>query len=181
MVGIQGKWEILSEDSNSPRYSRWSLWNAKCIKCGHVETLTTMEVRHQRGCRFCSLGIFQEFPQFVLYKRVINKFWACVKTTNKKRGMGLYISKEEALRVLVKQNNLCAISGMPIWFASSYEKDKRGTSASLDRIDSNKPYLLENVQWVDKRINWMKIDFSQDEFIELCIKIHKYQLEKFNV
>ena len=39
---------------------------------------------------------------------------------------------------------------------------------SLDRIDNNKGYIEENVQWVHKDINMMKRIYSQDYFIYMC-------------
>ena len=44
-------------------------------------------------------------------------------------------------------------------------------TASLDRIDSNKGYTKDNVQFVHKDINWMKQDFEQNKFIEYCKKV----------
>ena len=47
------------------------------------------------------------------------------------------------------------------------------TTASLDRIDSTKGYVENNVQWTLKKINIMKNVFSQKEFIYLCNKVSK--------
>lgn len=41
-------------------------------------------------------------------------------------------------------------------------------TASLDRIDSSKPYIIDNIQWVHKDINFMKRTYSHDYFIKLC-------------
>ena len=41
-------------------------------------------------------------------------------------------------------------------------------TASLDRIDSSKGYVKDNVQWVHKDINRMKWNFPQDKFVKLC-------------
>jgi hypothetical protein len=46
-------------------------------------------------------------------------------------------------------------------------------TASLDRIDSSKGYVEGNVQWVHKRINIMKNDLSDSEFIEWCRVVSK--------
>lgn len=42
---------------------------------------------------------------------------------------------------------------------------------SLDRIDSSKGYVKNNVWWVKKDINKMKLDFPLNSFIELCEKV----------
>lgn len=41
-------------------------------------------------------------------------------------------------------------------------------TASLDRINSSIGYTIDNVQWVHKKINMMKMDLSQEEFINYC-------------
>lgn len=45
---------------------------------------------------------------------------------------------------------------------------------SLDRIDNNKGYEEDNVQFLHKNINYMKWTHNQDDFIELCRKVIKY-------
>jgi len=47
--------------------------------------------------------------------------------------------------------------------------------ASLDRIDNNKGYIEGNVQWVIKKINYMKNTLSEKNFINLCNKISEKQ------
>lgn len=77
----------------------------------------------------------------------------------------------------IKQNGLCALSGFPIQFT---EKRKMSNinwdfmTASLDRIDSSKPYSVENIQWVHKHVNKMKNNFDQTYFIDLCKNIYLY-------
>ncbi len=39
---------------------------------------------------------------------------------------------------------------------------------SIDRIDSNKGYYIDNIQLVYPKINMMKFTYSQDEFIDMC-------------
>ena len=53
---------------------------------------------------------------------------------------------------------------------SKSSKDKTAT-ASLDRIDSTKGYIDGNIQWVHKRINTMKMDMSQKDFIDFCKQV----------
>lgn len=55
---------------------------------------------------------------------------------------------------------------------------KKNRTASLDRIDSSKGYLENNVQWVHKDINWMKQDYSHEEFLQYCKLI--YENKKLN-
>ncbi|RLD70194.1 MAG: hypothetical protein DRI98_08575 [Bacteroidetes bacterium] len=40
--------------------------------------------------------------------------------------------------------------------------------ASIDRIDSNKGYVSDNVQWTCWAVNRAKGDLTNDDFIKLC-------------
>jgi hypothetical protein len=48
----------------------------------------------------------------------------------------------------------------------------------LDRIDSEKGYTLENIQWVHKTINQMKMNMKENDFIQFCIAVAKNKGEK---
>lgn len=75
----------------------------------------------------------------------------------------------------IKQNKLCSLSGVKINFAYIRNKKcKAGGTASLDRIDSSKGYIEGNLQWIHKDLQSMKMDKSQESFLEWCGKIAKY-------
>lgn len=86
------------------------------------------------------------------------------------RGIEFNLTPQYLEELLVKQNFKCALSGLPLNIALSFKtkEDYKKHTISLDRIDSSKPYEEGNVQWVDKRINIMKCNFSQEEFINYC-------------
>jgi Na+/citrate or Na+/malate symporter len=90
----------------------------------------------------------------------------------KKRNISFNITMQEAWDKFLQQNRLCALSGLPLRFGK--RKDDYSGNASLDRIDSSFGYETNNIQWVDKRINTMKMGLSQPEFLFLCSIIHKH-------
>ena len=49
---------------------------------------------------------------------------------------------------------------MPISFSDN--------TASLDRIDSSKPYIKGNMQWLHKDVNIMKNAYNINYFINMC-------------
>jgi hypothetical protein len=65
-----------------------------------------------------------------------------------------------------KQNGLCAYSGEPL----TYEANLPNT-VSVDRIDSSKDYLRDNVHLVSAAVNRMKIDLPEEVFLSYCEKI----------
>ena len=74
-----------------------------------------------------------------------------------------------------KQNWKCAFTGVDLQF------ERGGTnwggkwcnpfSCTIDRIDSSKGYVKGNIQLVIWKINCIKKDLSDDEFIDLCKKV----------
>jgi len=90
------------------------------------------------------------------------------------RNISFSITKEDVNKKYKSQNGLCALSNLPITLAADYRTYiKRKATASIDRIDSNYGYTVDNIQWVHKDINFMKQSLSQDKFIEYCVLIAK--------
>lgn len=70
--------------------------------------------------------------------------------------------------------DLCPLSGKPL----IYHRGKRdsGANASLDRIDSNKGYVKGNLRWVDKHVNKMRLNWTDEEFLSLVAEIASHSL-----
>jgi hypothetical protein len=92
-----------------------------------------------------------------------------------RRSKELTLTIEQAWDLFLQQNRKCALSGLELSFPIK-STDKSWT-ASLDRIDSSKGYVLENVQWVHKDVNIMKNKFDQGYFINLCKLIHERSIQ----
>lgn len=89
---------------------------------------------------------------------------------NNRFRLNVTLTIREAWELFLKQDRKCALSGLPLQISN------KGT-ASIDRIDSSRGYELGNVQWVHKHINFMKRDFQQDYFLEMCSKITNYKMK----
>jgi hypothetical protein len=94
-----------------------------------------------------------------------------IKHTAELKNIKMSVNKKYLWKLFLKQNRKCSLSGLDIGFGSSRNED---TTASLDRIDSNKGYIKGNVWWVHKNINIMKNDFSVEKFKELCKMVISY-------
>lgn len=76
--------------------------------------------------------------------------------------------------IFIKQNRKCPYSGIELKFAEIVNNEGiKEQTASLDRIDSSKGYIIGNLQWVHKDVNKMKQNFSDEYFKTMCIKIGK--------
>ncbi len=84
------------------------------------------------------------------------------KSRAKKIDMDFDITLEYLEFILKEQNNKCAYTGLP------FEKDNEMRSLSLDRIDSSKGYIQGNIQLVLSCINYMKQEYSEKDFLEMC-------------
>lgn len=111
------------------------------------------------------------------YKEISSTAWTRIKGCAKERNIRFHISKKYAWNLFLKQNRKCALSGIAIKFAKHF-KDKDQT-ASLDRIDSSKGYIKDNVQWTHKDINQMKMEFDESKFEKYVKEI--YEFKKLNL
>lgn len=96
-----------------------------------------------------------------------NQFKAGAET----RGLDWTLTIDDVADVYDKQNGLCALTDESIAFPEVGHPQK--AIASIDRIDSAKGYVKENIQLVTRQVNMMKQSYSQESFIETCIKVAK--------
>lgn len=68
-----------------------------------------------------------------------------------------------------KQNHRCAVTGKELTF----HRDHDGANASIDRIDSTKPYAAGNVRLVCSAVNMMKHRMTDEQLGQWCIDIAK--------
>jgi hypothetical protein len=103
--------------------------------------------------------------------------WSKIRKSAEARNLEFSISIEEAWKLFLAQDRQCALTGLPLvmpdWMASRYP-GSRFKVASLDRIDNSKGYVTGNIQWVAVEINLMKLENSQEGFIELCQLVVNY-------
>jgi hypothetical protein len=93
------------------------------------------------------------------------KWWEILLERARKRNIEVTVTSEYLLSLMEKQNDICALSGLPI---------EIGDDASVDRRDSSVGYDPGNVQWVNKHVNMMKNSLPQESFIRFCIGVSKY-------
>ena len=99
-------------------------------------------------------------------------FFCDIQTSAKSRNLEFNITIKDINRLLIQQNFKCAVSGLPIKIAR--RRAKKETTASLDRIDSSKGYIISNIQFVHKHINIMKNNHTMKYFLILCKTITEF-------
>ena len=114
------------------------------------------------------------------YEKISGTFWFSIKESARKRNISFEITIQQAWDIYLKQNGICALSGLNIEFSPNIRTQRALNTASLDRIDSNKDYTINNVQWVHKDVNNMKQYFNEDYFIKICSAICNYKNKENN-
>lgn len=151
--------------------------------CDHCNKKFTTGYRRRNAKKFCSVacrneGLFEarssrdEYSAFRIFTHVKRKE---SKNPHKTEGFDLDVEFLYDLYHNVQEGK-CAITGLDMILFPTSEVVKRKKSpynASLDRIDSAKPYCKENVQFVCLGINYAKNTFSQDEIIEFVSDIQE--------
>lgn len=156
-----------------------TLWRCRC-DCGTEQLVGLNNLRAGQSTCCWQCGVtkrsgkassrwsgFQELP---------GQFWAKIKQSAKRRNIPFSLTIEEAWDKFVGQERRCAVSGVEIQFAPDTQTRHSLQTASLDRIDSNRGYTLDNVQWVHKVVNFMKHSLDQDELLLWCQRIVENQL-----
>jgi hypothetical protein len=87
----------------------------------------------------------------------------------KERGIPFNLTIQEALNQFKSQNGRCALSGIIITLTGYTLNGVRSRcTASLDRVENNRGYSANNIQWLHKDINVMKNVHEQNYFVALC-------------
>lgn len=101
------------------------------------------------------------------------KYWSSLVKSAKKRNLELKLTMQEAWDLFLKQKGRCFYTGIKInhikYLKRVNKKDvySLGT-ASIDRKNSSLGYTKDNVQWVHKDVNLMKMHLKEKYFIKLC-------------
>lgn len=178
---VGSKFQNLTILSEPKRYKGNSYYKVKC-DCGHIYyTGHPTLVRKSKGttlpyCNACFSSDKKKPKRNTMVSDNISKsLYGKLVYNAKIRGIDFKLSPEYLEDLWVKQNGKCALSNLDITLdvRSIDVKYTKGT-ASLDRIDSTIGYIEGNVQWVHKYINYMKCDFTQNEFIDFCIAVANF-------
>lgn len=157
--------------------SRVSKWLCVC-ECGKEKVVRgrPLVIGEIKSCG-CSRHIIASNPDriahnFKGYKEIGGSLWTRIKSGADSRNFEFDITIEQAWNLFEKQNRICALSGVEIVL----DRRDKNTTASLDRIDSSKGYVLDNIQWIHKEVNMMKNNYDEKYFIEICKAIYKRSL-----
>lgn len=167
-----GEWHVIAESGRDNNKRMRVI--AKC-SCGseNVVDANSLLCGTSSSCRSCGNGFGKKHHNWKGYEEISGSTWQQIVCSAKKRKLEFNIEITYIWELFLKQERKCNLSGLPIDFKPIDFKTNKIT-ASLDRIDSKFGYIVGNVQWVHKNINFMKQDFAEEEFLWFCEKIVEY-------
>jgi hypothetical protein len=168
-----GKLTVVEVTNNGKHGGKY--WLCKC-DCGKYKKVRSSELQAKTirscGCLRKENGSWNNKN----YQDISGSYWRSLKSGAISRKIPFEINIKDIWKLFQQQDGLCALSGIKLTHKKYCYKENgkdiwdNGT-ASLDRIDSNKGYVKNNIQWVHRTINYMKRNLSEDEFINLCKKV----------
>lgn len=107
------------------------------------------------------------------FGEISGKYWSSLIKNAKKRNIAITTTIEEAWEIFLKQKKRCFYTGLKITHKKYLKRINNkeiyslGT-ASLDRKNSDLGYTKDNIQWVHKDVNYMKMNLKEKYFVKLC-------------
>ena len=144
--------------------------------CGNILKVigNSLETGNTSSCGCTSRKIGKEHGLWTGYEEISSSYYSRMKTGAKTRGVDFNVTMEQIWQRFIEQERRCALSGVKIMFAPT-NKTRHLQTASLDRIDSNLGYQIDNIQWLHKDLNIMKWKISNQDFIDWCIEVANHQ------
>ena len=165
--------------------NRGQMWLCKC-ECGKLTEVHGAKLRngHTKSCGCIKKPPYRfgkTHPQWAGYGDLSLSIFNRMKANAKMRGMCFNVSIKYLWKLFQKQKGICTLSGrkiaLPI-FSRRLRGQDNDDLASLDRIDNNKGYVVGNLQWICKRINYMKHTTNEDKFLQYIQDIYNYSCDK---
>ena len=159
------KWTVIDYSDYREKSAKDIFWLCRC-ECGLEKPVKACYLKsgQSKQCVNCAHA-----NQVIKGRLLPKKYWEHIERNAGKRDIEFKLTQRQVVNLLKKQNNKCALTGLPIEFSKTEsDHNNRRTTASIDRIDQDKAYVITNIQIVHKVVNFMKHTLQQSEFIEMC-------------
>jgi hypothetical protein len=143
----------------------------QCSNCNKIFEVKFHNV-YKGNYKSCGCQQFQKTfnnPRWKGIGEISGSYFYSLKRGAKSRNLQFEITLDEIWNLFQKQNYKCALSGVDLKFNSN--RKAHDGNASLDRIDSSFGYIITNVQWIDKEVNYAKQEMTNEQFIKMCKKV----------
>lgn len=151
----------------APSRSKCAMYFCDC-RCGRVNVPVRARYLVNKKTKSCGC-LRKSGANWRGHGGISSTYWSRLKYDAAARDLAFSVTIEQAWDKFLTQGGTCALTGVELVFDRNRQKAHQ--TASFDRIDSDKGYVLDNVQWVHRDINMMKRDIPQTRFIEWCRKV----------
>jgi hypothetical protein len=144
-----------------------------CSQCNIEFKLTTSELRRRissnNGKTFCSIKCANSSNKKITIESYFRKYVRSAKNRGKFAG----ISVNYLVELWDRQGGKCPFSGVDLVLKTYKEKGPTAPyTASLDRIDSSRPYEEGNVRFVSTIANLAMNTWGEQELINFCKSVN---------
>jgi len=169
MLDLTGcKFGLLTVLKIAEKRKKTIIWLCEC-ECGNQAKVCRSNLRngHSKSCGCLKRRKFSESKTWQGYEDISMRTWSDIRRKAIDRKLDFQITIEDAWNQYVKQKKVCNLTGWSIsLFCPKFNYAMK--TASLDRINSDKGYLKDNIQWVHKDVNLMKNWFPNERFLQVC-------------
>ena len=137
---------------------------SRCKKCTSIQNLRRLDANP------AAKQLNKERAALWQRNNPIRYRWLQAKNRAARKDLEFSITESDILSLYDKQNGLCAYTGLQLSLDCS-EFDLQ--SASIDRVDSSKGYILDNVVLCCVVVNTMKNDLSTDQFKTFIVALYE--------
>jgi hypothetical protein len=146
--------------------------------CGTILQLAPSRLKYIKSCGCKHFQTRHDNPRWKGYGQVSGAMLYRIRRDASRRSIDFLVDAEYIYHLFELQGGRCALTGEQINLPSNCEDERLYKyTASLDRIDSSQGYVIGNLQWVHKDINYMKWDKNEIEFLEWCKKVVDFKLK----
>lgn len=157
--------------NNQPKFTYYAHCNCSC---GNKKKILARSIYNgltkSCGCIKTGNKPGNKHPKWSGYGEISGHKFCQIKNKAQKRNIDFDVSIKELWELFLKQDKKCKLTGEVLIFNSKTSLN----TASLDRIDSSKPYVISNLQWIHKDVNIAKNTSKQKDFIQMCKKVAIY-------
>lgn len=154
------------------------VWECQC-ECGNIvyrrnDYLVSRPDKQSCGCRHPIHGKYvptgKNHFQWKGVGDIPKQYYWNLRKNAETRGYKFEITLEQMWEKFLEQDGKCVLTDIPLVFCPTKQQRKGNgeQTASMDRIDPLKGYTIDNVRWVHKHVNKMKMEFNDEQFIDMC-------------
>lgn len=154
------------------RYDYIYLCTCDCGKTVEIKRVRLMKDLSVRSCGCIKVQNLskQANPYWQGSGCISGAMWYAIRHNARVRNIPFEVTIEQAWTLFEQQEQRCGLTGVPIIISprTSSAMSTSTTTASIDRIDNERGYIANNIQWVHRDINQMKGVFTTSRFLEIC-------------